>query len=153
MKPLRSRRCCKPFSCWKCGKRKSPLSIPFWESRGLRPYFHIHVSVSDFFLPMIGPHIYCSRKGSRILEIYKSLTDNECRNWETEHYNSVLEITFSFLGIHVHIWELDIYIGFSSALHLQGRRCTCTVRNVSYIRLKLFACCGAAADVSCQSYW
>jgi hypothetical protein len=40
----------------------------------------------------------------------------ECRNWETEHYNSVLEITVSFLGIHQ--WEPDFYIGFSPALHL-----------------------------------
>ncbi len=40
----------------------------------------------------------------------------ECRNWVTEHYNynSVLEITVSFLGRHK--WELDIYIGFSPAL-------------------------------------
>jgi hypothetical protein len=43
----------------------------------------------------------------------------ECRNWETEHYNSVLEITVQLLGIHK--WEPDIYIGFSSALHLQCR--------------------------------
>jgi hypothetical protein len=34
-----------------------------------------------------------------------------------EHYNSVLEITVSFLGIHK--WEPDIYIGFSPALPLQ----------------------------------
>jgi hypothetical protein len=40
-----------------------------------------------------------------------------CRNWETEHYNSVLEITFSFLGIHK--WEPDIYFGFSPVIHLQ----------------------------------
>jgi hypothetical protein len=38
-------------------------------------------------------------------------------NWETGHYNSVLEITVPFLGIHK--WEPDIYFGFSSALHLQ----------------------------------
>jgi hypothetical protein len=38
-------------------------------------------------------------------------------NWETEHYNSVLEITVSFLGKHK--WEPDIYIGFSPALPLQ----------------------------------
>jgi hypothetical protein len=41
----------------------------------------------------------------------------ECRNWETVHYTSVLEITISFLGIRK--WEPDIYIGFSPALHLQ----------------------------------
>jgi hypothetical protein len=65
-------------------------------------------------------HIFpCSRIDRPILEIYKSLTDTlyECRNWETEHYNSVLEITVSFLGIH--IWEPDIYIGFSPVLPLQ----------------------------------
>jgi hypothetical protein len=43
----------------------------------------------------------------------------EARNWEAEHYNSVSEITVSFLGIHK--CELDIYIGFSKALHLQWR--------------------------------
>jgi hypothetical protein len=34
-----------------------------------------------------------------------------------EHYNSVLEIKVSFLGIHK--WEPAIYIRFSPALHLQ----------------------------------
>ncbi len=38
-------------------------------------------------------------------------------NWETEHYNSVVEITVSILGIHK--WEPGIYIGFSPALHMQ----------------------------------
>ncbi len=38
-------------------------------------------------------------------------------NWETEDYNSVLDITVSFLGIHN--WEPDIYIGFLPAFHLQ----------------------------------
>ncbi len=40
-------------------------------------------------------HIFpCSRIGRPILEIYQSLSQMyECRNWETEHYNSVLEIT------------------------------------------------------------
>jgi hypothetical protein len=66
-------------------------------------------------------HIFlCSRIGRLILEIYKSLTDilYECRNWETEHYNSVLEIRVSFLGMHK--WQPDIYIRFSLALHLQN---------------------------------
>jgi hypothetical protein len=43
---------------------------------------------------------------------------SECRNWETEHYNTHLELTVSFLGIHK--WEPDIYIEFSAALHLQS---------------------------------
>ncbi len=44
----------------------------------------------------------------------------ECRNWETEHYNSFSEITVSFLGKHK--TEPDfMYIGFSTALLLQCR--------------------------------
>ncbi len=39
-------------------------------------------------------HIFgCSKIDRPILEIYKFLTDYEFRNWETEHYNSVLKIT------------------------------------------------------------
>jgi hypothetical protein len=42
---------------------------------------------------------------------------HEYRNWETEHYNYVLEITVSFLGIHK--WQPHIYIEVSPTLHLQ----------------------------------
>jgi hypothetical protein len=37
------------------------------ELRGLSPNFHIHVSVSDLYIPKIGPHIF--------VEIYKLLKD------------------------------------------------------------------------------
>ncbi len=47
----------------------------FWELRGLSPNFHIHVSVSDLFIPSISPHISSSRKGRPIVGIYTSLTD------------------------------------------------------------------------------
>ncbi len=46
----------------------------FWELRGLSPDFHIHVSVSDFYIPRIAPHISCSRISGSIVGIYKSLT-------------------------------------------------------------------------------
>jgi hypothetical protein len=29
---------------------------------GLSPYFHIHVSVSDLYIPRIGPHIFLQQK-------------------------------------------------------------------------------------------
>jgi hypothetical protein len=39
--------------------------FPEKELRGHSPNFHIHVSVSDLYIPRIGagPHISCSRKG------------------------------------------------------------------------------------------
>jgi hypothetical protein len=45
----------------------------------------------------------------------------ECRNLETEHYNSVLEITklHSFISGNINKWEQDIYIECLPALHLQ----------------------------------
>ncbi len=47
----------------------------FWELRGLSSNFHIHMSVSDLYIPRIGPHISSSRKGRPIVEIYNSPTD------------------------------------------------------------------------------
>jgi hypothetical protein len=49
--------------------------FPKMKLRGLVPNSYIHVSVSDF---------YIFQDRSRI---------HECGNWETEHYNSFLEIT------------------------------------------------------------
>jgi hypothetical protein len=40
----------------------------FWELRGLSPNFHIHVSVSDLYIPRIGPYISSSRKGRPIVD-------------------------------------------------------------------------------------
>jgi hypothetical protein len=61
---------------------------------------------------MIGPQIFLQQNMQTEIWKYINLS-----HWETEHYNSVLERTVSFLGIHK--WEPDIYIGFSTALHLQ----------------------------------
>jgi hypothetical protein len=47
----------------------------FWELRGFRPNFHIHVSVSDLYIPRIGPHISCSRTARLVVGIYESFTD------------------------------------------------------------------------------
>ncbi len=42
---------------------------------GLNPNSHIHVSVSDFYIPRIGLPIWLSKVGRPILGIYKSFTD------------------------------------------------------------------------------
>jgi hypothetical protein len=66
--------------------------------------------VKDLYVPRICPHISLQQNRQNdpgninLSQIY------ECRNWETEQYNSVLEITVSFMGIHN--CEPDIYIGF-----------------------------------------
>jgi len=51
----------------------------------------IYVFPKLFYCSLFG----CSKIGRPMLGIYKSLTDTVCGcgNWETEHYNYVLEIT------------------------------------------------------------
>ncbi len=58
-------------------QRKAIYVFLFWELRGLSPDFHIHVPVSDLYIPRIGSHISCKRI-SRSIEgrLFKSLTDN-----------------------------------------------------------------------------
>jgi hypothetical protein len=48
--------------------------FPEKEFRGSSPNFHIHVSVSDLYIP-IGLPLSCSRIGRPIAGIYKSLTE------------------------------------------------------------------------------
>ncbi len=47
----------------------------FWEYRGLSTNFHIHVSLSDLYIPRISLHISSSRTGRPTVGIYNSLTD------------------------------------------------------------------------------
>jgi hypothetical protein len=43
-------------------QRNFYLCIPRKELRGLSPNFHMHVSVSDLYIPQIGPHIWLQQK-------------------------------------------------------------------------------------------
>ncbi len=49
--------------------------FPEKEFRGLTPNFHIHVSVGDLYITMIGPPILLEEICRPILGLYKSLTD------------------------------------------------------------------------------
>jgi hypothetical protein len=75
---------------------ENPINVLlFWKLRGRSPNFHIHVSVSDLYIPRIGSHISCNRIGRSIVGIYKSLTDtHECGNWDCGR-------AVPFLGIFV----------------------------------------------------
>jgi hypothetical protein len=91
---------------------KIPFIFLFWELRGLGPNFHIHVSVSDFYIPRI--IFSCSRIGRLIMEICKPLTDTYM-NVGTGRQN----ILILFWKEQFHFWEYvngnqlpDIYIGF-----------------------------------------
>jgi hypothetical protein len=79
-----------------------------------------------------------------ILGIYNLSHIHECENLETEHYNSILEITsptVSFLGIHK--LEPDIYIGFLPALHLQY------IGTVCQTKYRVFLCSCSASNLVC----
>ncbi len=54
---------------------ENPIYLfPEKELCGLRPSFHLYVSVSNLYIPRISPHISWSRIGRPIVGIYKSLT-------------------------------------------------------------------------------
>jgi hypothetical protein len=68
-------------------QQKCQFCNPFLGLVSLSPNFHIYVSVSDSYIPRIGPHIWLQQNrptdpGNTVykLQIY------ECRNWETEHW-------------------------------------------------------------------
>ncbi len=81
---------------------------------GLVPNSYIHVSESDLYIPQTGPPILLEPNSRLILQEYINHSQiHECGSWETECYNSVLEIARPrslFLGIYQS--EPDIYIGF-----------------------------------------
>ncbi len=50
---------------------------------------YIHITVSDLYITTIGPR----QTDCGNIYVIAHRMWNECGNWETEHYNSVLEIT------------------------------------------------------------
>ena len=49
--------------------------FPEKEYRGLSPNFHIHMSVSELYIPTMGLPFLLEEIGGQILGIYNSLTD------------------------------------------------------------------------------
>jgi hypothetical protein len=63
--------------------------------RGLVPNFYIHVSVSDLYIPTIGPQTQYSTLGGPIMEIKNRSQIHECRNWERGRTTTFLRIFVS----------------------------------------------------------
>jgi hypothetical protein len=97
------------FMAKKAHCNKNPIYVfLLWEMRGLSPYFYIHVSVSDLYIPRIGPHISCSRIGRSFVGIYKSLTEtHECGNWDC---GSAIPVLGIFVSNFQH-WFFAVEIG------------------------------------------
>ncbi len=101
----------------------------------LSPNSYIHVSVSDLHIyKYIGPHIWLQQNrqtdpGNMYLsQIF------ECRNWETEQYNSVLEIRRMhnfFLGIRHLNWILT-WPSFAVYNTCFPISLVCSVRNTNW---------------------
>ncbi len=88
---------------------KIQLMYSFLGIASLCHNFHIHVYVSNSYIPRISPHISCSRIGRSIVGIYKSLTDTECGNWDCGRaipFLSIFVFEFSVLFLCIVRWHL-----------------------------------------------
>jgi hypothetical protein len=89
--------------CWVCRAirrdfcpalyRKSNLCIPRMKLHDLVPNSYIHVSMSDVYIPRISMPIWLQQIRQTDPENILNAHRYECVNWETKHYNSVLEVT------------------------------------------------------------
>jgi hypothetical protein len=70
--------------------------FPFWELRSLSPNFHLHVSVSDLYIPRIGPHTVfpTAQQADRSWEYLNRHQTHEC-------VIGTVAAQFLFLGIFV----------------------------------------------------
>jgi hypothetical protein len=93
--------------------------FPGMNMQGLVPKSYIPVFVSYLCIPGLVCLFGCKKIGQtdpgnkKIAHKYLNV-----ENWETKHYNYVLEIRSSFIS-GIRKSEPEIYIGFSPAPHLQ----------------------------------
>ncbi len=78
-----------------CTATKNPIYVfLFWELRVLSPNYHIHVSVSDLYIPKIGSRIPAAVYADRSWEYINGSQTHECGNWDCGR-------AIPFLGIFV----------------------------------------------------
>ncbi len=56
--------------------------FPEKELRGLSPNFHIHVAVSNLYIPTFGPPIFLQQNRQTDPRNINRLQKHECRNWD-----------------------------------------------------------------------
>ncbi len=88
----------------------------FWELRGLSPCFHIQVSVSDLYIPRIGPHISCSRiRADRSWEYINCSQTHECGNWDCGRalctFLGIFVSSFRYWFLCTTGWLFSIHVG------------------------------------------
>ncbi len=70
------------------------------EFGGLSPNFYIHVSVSDLYIPRIGPHIFLQQNRPTVFwEYINSSQAHECRNEDCGRAVPFWEYLFRIFGI------------------------------------------------------
>jgi hypothetical protein len=107
----------------------------FCELRGLSPNFYIHVSVSDLYIPRIGPHISSSRNGSSFVGTYNSLTDTWM--WKLglrARYSISGNICFEFLAFFL----CSVYLQENKRHAKNPPKSTCkkTVKKTTHVQKK-----------------
>ncbi len=84
-----------------CHCNENPIYVfLFWELRGFSPNFHIHVSVSDLYIPRIAPHIFLqqNRKIDRGNIAHRHMNmEIELGLWPRNSFSGI--ICFQFFGI------------------------------------------------------
>ncbi len=125
-------------SCHVCNE--NPIYVfPVKELHGLRPNFHILVSVSDLYM-YSQVHIFsCSRTGRPIVGIYKSLSQtHECGNWDRGR-------PIPFLGIFVSNFRYCVFAvqkWLVSQFFIEVNYCTCSVCFRFHCAWAVFFACG-----------
>ncbi len=90
----------------------------FWELRGLSPNFHIHVFVSDLYIPRIGPHIFPpAEKADPSWEYIIRSQTHECGNWDWGP-------DIPLLGIFVSIFRHFVFAACRARFNLNSEQRT-----------------------------
>ncbi len=110
----------------------------------LSPNFHIHVSLSDLYIPRISLHISSSRTGRPIVGIYNSLTDTWM--WKLglrPRYSFSGNICFKFSafclcsgGNEIRVYQVQIYKSYKRAGTISTYSVHNSIKIPSYMKKK-----------------